>query len=69
MAVAVSRLTPSRTVGVLREGVRPVVTYLFAGAFVAGFLLGRIPVETFTPVGIMIFGFWFGERSAKSKSS
>lgn len=47
----------------LRTAVRPVVTMLFAGAFVAGFFLGKVSQDAFVPVVGMVIGFWFQSRT------
>lgn len=47
---------------VLQAAVRPVVTFLFAAAIVAGFLQGRLSGETFMGTAGVIMAFWFGQR-------
>lgn len=49
----------------LRSSTRPIVTYMFAGASVAGFLMGIIPSDKFMDVAQMILLFWFAQRGTE----
>ena len=52
----------------LVTSVRPVVTYMIAAAFIAGFFLGLVPQQVFADAAIMVISFWYGQRSGeKSK--
>lgn len=58
------------TVAMLRSAVRPTITYAFALAMVAGFLLKLISAEVFTNVAVTVISFWFATRSnAKGDSA
>lgn len=48
------------------SAVRPTVTYLFAGAMVAGFFIGCVPPDVFFTIAASVIGFWFGQRAAGS---
>lgn len=54
---------------VLRSGVRPIITYAFALAMVAGFLLKLISAEVFTNVAVTVISFWFASRSSDKRDA
>ena len=56
-------------VGKFDQLVRPLVTLSLTGAFIFGFLTGRIDAQNFVPVVIMAIGFWFGARGQASASN
>lgn len=49
----------------LRSAVRPLVTYAFALALIAGFFLGQISADVFSSIAIGVITFWFGQRSGE----
>lgn len=53
---------------VLRGSVRPVVTYAFAGAFIAGLFTGHVPKDAFLSVAGMVMAFWFQSRTEEKKN-
>lgn len=53
------------TAATLRSGVRPLITYAFALAMVAGFLMKLISAEVFTNVAVTVISFWFATRSTR----
>lgn len=46
-----------------RSLTRPLVTYAFTIAVIAGFLLGRVSADQFMGLAIMVIGMWFGSRT------
>ena len=46
----------------IHSSVRPVVTYLLAAAFVAGFFMGMVPRDVFSSLVISVVSYWFGSR-------
>lgn len=46
----------------LRSAVRPIVTILFAGTFVVGFMAGRVSEDMFVAVAATVMAYWFGSR-------
>lgn len=48
----------------LRSLVRPTLALAFGGAFIVGFLLGRISEDMFVAITATIIAYWFGSRSA-----
>jgi hypothetical protein len=46
----------------LQAIVRPIVTLGFAGATVAGWLLGRLSDDAFLGIAGLVIGFWFQRR-------
>ena len=57
------------TIQILRGSVRPVLTYLLAGAFIYGFLTRNVSddnMEMLWQLNILSLGFWYGERAAKN---
>lgn len=53
-------------VDIIRSSVRPIVTYLFAGALVYGFLAGMIAPGEFLGIAGLAVGFYFRERDQPS---
>ena len=54
---------------ILRGSVRPVLTYLLAGAFIYGFLTRNVEQDTMEmlwQLNLLSMGFWYGERAAKN---
>lgn len=57
------------TIQILRGSVRPVLTYLLAGAFIYGFLTRNVDQDTMEmlwQLNLLSMGFWYGERAAKN---
>lgn len=48
------------------SSVRPVVTYVFAGAMVAGFFVGKVPSDVFYTIATTVVGYWFGQRGVET---
>lgn len=42
--------------------VRPIITVLFAGTLVWGFVDGKIPAETFVPIAASAITWWYTSR-------
>lgn len=54
---------------ILRGSVRPVLTYLLAGAFIYGFLTRDFDPDTMEmlwQLNLLSLGFWYGERALKN---
>lgn len=51
----------------LRSSLRPVITYAFAAAMIAGFFYQLIPPEVFYTVAGNVISFWFGQRSGEKR--
>jgi len=53
----------------LRASVRPILTYLLAGAFVYGFVTRNVEPESLEmlfQLNLLSMGFWYGERALKN---
>lgn len=59
----------NRAMKALRTSVRPIVTFAFALALVAGFLVGRVPENVFTTIAGSVITFWFGQRINEDRRS
>jgi hypothetical protein len=54
---------------ILRGSVRPILTYLLAGAFIYGFLTRDFDPDTMEmlwQLNLLSLGFWYGERALKN---
>ena len=50
---------------VFRSAVRPVVTLVFCGAFIYGFLAQLISADAFLGIAVLILKYWFDSREVK----
>lgn len=50
----------------LRGSVRPVLSYVFGAALVAGFFLRMIPADSFLAISGTAVLFWFTSRQQKA---
>lgn len=57
--------TDSKAINVVRALVRPVVTIMFAGAFVYMAVIGKIEPDVFTTVVMAVVLWWFKTRDQK----
>lgn len=48
------------------SSVRPIVTYGLALTLIVGFILGKIPSDTFSSISISVISYWFGQRGAET---
>lgn len=53
----------------LRKAVQPLVTLLFAGALVYGFLRELIDGASFLSVAAGVMAYWFGQRQGEKAPS
>ena len=57
------------SIQILRGSVRPVITYVLAGAFIYGFLSRNVDsdaMEMLWQLNLLSLGFWYGERALKN---
>lgn len=57
-----------KTLETIHSSVRPVVTYLLAVAFVAGFFMGMVPRDVFSSLVISVVSYWFGSRERNAST-
>lgn len=51
------------TPAMLRALTRPLVTFAFTLAVIAGFLIGKINADQFMGLAAIVIGMWFGSRT------
>jgi hypothetical protein len=57
------------SIQILRGSVRPILTYVLAGAFIYGFLSRNVDsdaMEMLWQLNLLSLGFWYGERALKN---
>ena len=57
------------SIQILRGSVRPILTYVLAGAFIYGFLTRNVDsdaMEMLWQLNLLSLGFWYGERALKN---
>ena len=52
-----------RLIAEFRKSIRPLVTLMFAGGIVYGFLTKLIPGEAFLVIASVVIKYWFDERA------
>ena len=48
--------------GLFRTAVRPLITLMFAGAFIWGFFSGLISADAFLGIAVLVIKYWFDSR-------
>ena len=52
--------------GIFKQAVRPIITLMFAGAFIYGFFINAISADAFLGIAVLVIKYWFDSREPEN---